>query len=78
MEIEITKVNATIIQASVKGGKAVSFQWYRNEDAITDGHCYEGCKSNTLHIKTKSCLQGEFYCEVADYFSQRKLSTKIG
>jgi hypothetical protein len=63
--------------ATLKGGnEALTYQWYYNGTALTDGGNISGATSNTLSItKAAPTNEGKYYCEATSAAFNKKASS---
>ena len=59
------------LMISVTGAKPLHYQWFKDENKVCDGVCFQGSKSCSLQINVVSTEQGGNYCcEVSNGFGE--------
>lgn len=54
-------------------GTSPAYEWFRNEEALTDSTIYKGTTEATLHIEQATAdLSGNYWCKVSNVKSPKK------
>ena len=71
--------NAKTVELSAIGTTPLSYQWFCDEERLTDGESYEGSTTPKLVIKiAESLLQGCYKCRIEDKHGKVASSKEIG
>ena len=68
---EITKgpsVNENKITSQVNGTRPINFQWYRDDEEVSDGDDYEGCTTHELDIVGADPQARNYKCQLNNKF----------
>ena len=74
-----TFTNDKTVELSAIGTTPLSYQWFCDEERLTDGESYEGSTTPKLVIKiAESVLQGCYKCRIEDKHGKVASSNEIG
>ena len=63
----------------VQGTKPIRYQWFKNDEELSDGHLYDGTTTPELVLKESSSpeVKGKYMCQVTDKYEELKVSKEI-
>ena len=54
-----------VIVMKVKGTEPINYQWFKDDDKITDGNDFKGCDGHELFVRSlEPHVNGSYHCEV--------------